>query len=169
MRNKSNHITSCKTFEKLNSLENIILEEIIKFDSKANELINILGTEFDLDLSKEHPFGKLITRQNDLWKGSLPDNWIYQFHGSHCRFENKINNQILDITINGGINYGIFNESTLLWFIETTKELNDIYEKIKASEVLSECLNTLEQENYIIDIGDFGYKSLILNNERPDE
>ena len=102
-----------KTFEKLNSIEKIILGVVIKFDSKANELINILGTEFNLDLSKEHPFSKLITRQNDLWKGSLPDNWIYQFHGSHCRFENKINNQILDIKINGGINYGLFNSSPL--------------------------------------------------------
>ncbi|SDI62359.1 DUF6896 domain-containing protein [Winogradskyella thalassocola] len=154
----------CKTFEKLNSIEKIILGVVIKFDSKANELINILGTEFNLDLSKEHPFSKLITCQNDLWKGSLPDNWIYQFHGSHCRFENKINNQILDIKINGGINYGIFNSSTLLWFIETTKEWKDVYKKIKVNEILTECLTTLEQENYIIDIGEFGYKSLIINN-----
>ncbi len=99
----------------------------------------------------------------------MPHNWNYQFHGSHCRFENKINNQILDITINSGINYGIFDVSTLLWFIETTKELNDVYEKIKTSEILTNYLNFLEQENYIIDIGEFGYKSLILNKERRNE
>ena len=63
--------------KKLSSIEKIILEVIIRFDTKANELIYILGTKFDLDLSKEHPFGKLITRLNELWKGSLPDNWIY--------------------------------------------------------------------------------------------
>ncbi|MDO5972646.1 DUF6896 domain-containing protein [Flavivirga jejuensis] len=155
--------------KKLKPIEKLILEVIIKFDSKANELINILGTEFDLDLSKDHPFGKLITRQNNLWKGSLPNNWNYHFHGSHCKFENEFTNQILDVTINRGKNYGIFVDSSLYWFIEITNDLNHIYEKIKTREILTDCLNILEKEKYIVDIGEFGYKSLILNKERNNE
>lgn len=153
----------------LEPIERIILEVIIQFDSKANELINILGTEFNLDLSKEHPFGKLITRQNNLWKGDLPYNWSYQFHGSHCKFENDINNQILDVTINNGKNYGAFVDSTLFWFIETNKELNYVYNKIKTNETLTQYLNSLEQKNYIIDIGEFRYKLLILNKKQNDK
>ena len=153
----------------LNSTERIILEVIIKFDSQANALINILGSKFDLDLSKEHPFDKLITRQNNLWKGSLSDNWIYQFHGSHCRFENKMNHQILDVTINNGMDYGIFDASTLLWFTETSKDLNAIYEEIKENGVLTKNLNSLELKKHIIDIGELGFKMLILNKEPYNE
>jgi len=155
--------TVVKHLNELNPIEKAILQVIIKFDSKANELINVLGTEFDIDLSKEHPFGKLITRQNDLWKGHFFDNWIYQFHGSHFRFDNKSTNQILDLTINNGTDYGIFNVSTLLWFMETTKELNNIYEEVKANENLNEYLSSLDEKNYIVDIGEFGYKQRILN------
>ncbi len=92
----------------MNPIDKLIIEVVIKFDTRANELINALATEFNLDLSKEDPFGKLITRQNNLWKGALPNNWNYQFHGSHCKFENEVTNQILDVTINRGNNYGIF-------------------------------------------------------------
>jgi hypothetical protein len=155
--------------KKLNPIEQLILEAIIKFDSKANELINILATEFDLDLSEDHPFGKLITRQNNLWKGTLPNNWNYHFHGSHCKFVNEITNQILDVTINRGKNYGIFVDSSLYWFIEISSNLNYVYEKIKTPEILTDYLNILEKEKYIIDIGEFGYKSLILNKERKEE
>jgi len=125
----------------------------------------LLADKFDLDLSKEHPFGKLITRQNNLWKGCLPNNWTYHFHGSHCKFENTITKQILDVTINRGKNYGLFVDSSLFWFIEITKELNYLYEKIETREVLTNCINILEKEQYIFDIGEFGYKSFILNKK----
>lgn len=147
----------------MNSIEKSILEVIRSFDSKANELISMLGMKFDIDLSKENPFDMLITRKNNLWKGSLSDNWIYQFHGSHCRFENKINNQVLDVKINKGIDYGIFTESTLLKFIETSKGLNSSYENIKESKVFNINLNSLERKKCIIEVEEFGLKSLKLN------
>lgn len=108
----------------------------------------------------------MLKRQNDLWKGFLPDNWSYHFHGSDCKFENGSTNQILEVRINQGKNYGILNASTLLWFIETTNEYKVVYQRIKGNDILTECLILLEQENFIIDIGEFGYKSFILNKKR---
>ena len=118
----------------MNRKERLVLEVIIKFASKANELINVLATKFDLDLSKEDPFGKLISRQNNLWKGSLPNNWNYQFHGSHCKFENEITNQILDVTINRGSNYGIFQDSTLYCLLKLLKNYIMFMKKSKSEK-----------------------------------
>ena len=55
----------------IDSRKQLIIDAIKLFDQKANELISLLADEFNLDLNLANPFSKLLSRQNDLWKGNL--------------------------------------------------------------------------------------------------
>jgi hypothetical protein len=149
----------------IDTLKTILIEAITSFDKKANELIGLLGDEHDLNLESENPFGKLIKRDNNLWKGELKGTWIYQFHGGACKFENKITGQLVDVKINRRGNYGAIDDFYLFKYIETSKELDYIFEKINSEISLINLLAELEKENIIIDIGDseIHQKTRILN------
>jgi hypothetical protein len=50
----------------INRREKLLLEAIVLFEQKANELIKLLASEHSLNLEDQNPFGKLITRKNDF-------------------------------------------------------------------------------------------------------
>jgi len=150
----------------LNSTEKLLLEVIIAFDKKANELVNLMASEYDLDLSLDHPFEKLQSRHKELWKGSIADIWNYQFHGDACKFENKNTKQLLNIKINRRGNYGTISNFYLLKFMETTQSLDYAYKKINNSKIMYETLNALTDKNYIIDANIFETETRVLNKDK---
>jgi hypothetical protein len=91
----------------------LLIEAILLFEQTANDLIKQLGQEYNLNLEEENPFGKLITRQNNLWKGIIKGEWSYQIHGDACRFINDKTNQSLDVKINRKGNYGAIDNYAL--------------------------------------------------------
>lgn len=133
-----------------NSKENL-KTAIELFDRTANLLIQKLSLKYNLDLSETHPFRKLITRQNDLWKGTLEDHWNYQFHGDACKFINSKSGQILDVKINRKGNYGTISNFYLLKFIETTMELQVAFNSILTETKLSELLIELKSDGVLTD------------------
>ena|SRR6218665_3362512 len=147
--------------------EKVLIKAIISFNKKANELIKILADRYDLDLTSENPFGKLLSRRNNLWKGELPDNWTYQFHGSSCKFENIVTKQHLDISIIHGTNYKAINNFFLQKYIETTEELKYIPDIINSPEIFHKALAQLEKDNVIINIGEYPFNFRTLNYEAP--
>lgn len=100
-----------------------VIESIIAFEKKANELIDLLAKVYELDLTSDNPFGKLLIRNNNLWKGDLPDHWTYRFHGSSCNFLNSKTNQTLDVKITPVGFYGAIDYFYLYQFVRTTPEL----------------------------------------------
>jgi len=60
----------------MNKKEKLLFEAIIAFEKQTNKLVELLADEYELNLDFEHPFGKLITRTNNLWNGCMN----YQFH-----------------------------------------------------------------------------------------
>ncbi len=146
--------------------EKILIEAIIAFEQKANQLIGYLAYKYDLNLEEEHPFGKLITRKNDLWKGSIKENWNYQFHGDACKFENSKSGQLLDVKINRKENYGTISDFYLLKFVETTDTLSYVLDEINTSESFYKIIAELENKELIIDIDKSPFTTRILNKEK---
>lgn len=146
--------------------EKILIDVIIAFEQKAIWLIKILADEYNLNLEEQHPFGKLITRKNELWKGSLKENWNYQFHGDACKFENSKSRQLLDVKINRSGNYGAISNFYLLKFIETTDELSYVLNEINTSESIYKILTELENKGLIIDVDEPPFSTRIINKEK---
>ncbi|WP_040253206.1 DUF6896 domain-containing protein [Psychroserpens mesophilus] len=146
--------------------EKLILEALIEFEEQANKLIEMLANEFELNLENKDPFNKLITRSNNLWKGSINGKWNYQFHGDACRFENNESGQVVDIKINRNGNYGTIHNFGLLHFIETTQSLSHILKEINTDEIVFKTLAELERKEFIIEIDEPPFSTKILNRNK---
>ena len=146
--------------------EKLILKAIIEFEKQANKLIEMLANEFELNLANEHPFDKLITRTNNLWKGSINGEWNYQFHGDACKFENNESGQVVDVKINRNGNYGTIHNFGLLHFIETTQSLRHILKEINNEETVFKTITELERKEFIIEIDEPPFSTKILNTNK---
>lgn len=146
-----------------NQFEKVVIEAIIFFEKKANEVIQLLVANFNLDLTDEHPFSLLLTRENNLWTGKIKDGWKYRFHGSSCEFYNENTGQILDVYINKNKHFGALDYYFLYRFIETTKELDYVMSKLKTKENFRKAIKELEKSNFIIDIGVENFPIRVLN------
>jgi hypothetical protein len=141
----------------------VVVDAIILFDKKANEIIRLMADEHELDLNSNNPFGKLLSRDNDRWKGELKSNWKYQFHGDACRFDNTVTGQFLDIKINRKGNYGVIDDYYLFKFVETTEELKHIIEIIGSKDEFSKILSELEKDGVIIDLDMSPFSTRVFN------
>lgn len=147
-------------------LNKIVIESIIEFEKKSNELIKKLGNEFELNLKEANPFDKLITRKNNLWKGKLKDNWTYWFHGDACEFENSLTKQFVYVKINRNGNYGVIDNFYLYKFIQTTESLGNVISKINTEKHFNEIISELEKDKIIINTDKSGFfKTRILNSK----
>lgn len=126
-----------------------VIESIIAFERKADELIDLLAKEYELNLSSDNPFGKLLVRKNDLWKGDLPDNWTYRFHGSSCNFLNSKTNQTLDVNITPVGFYGAIDYFYLYQFVRTTSELEYVVEACPEEKIFYRTIDELIQKQII--------------------
>ncbi len=150
----------------IDSTKTALIEAIISFDIKANELIRFLAEEYNLDLETKNPFSKLLIRTNNLWKGEIRNDWKYQFHGGSCQFENKVSGQLVDVRIIWGGNYGAIHDNFyLLKYIETTRELNHLFTEINSQKLLVNLLTQLEEDKILINIGGIYDTRWILNYE----
>lgn len=149
-----------------NNREKLLLEALIDFENQANKLIEILADEFELNLADAHPFNKLITRTNNLWKGSLNGKWNYQFHGDACRLENNESGQVVDVKINRNGNYGTIHNFGLFHFIQTTQSLSHVLKEISTEEIVFETLAKLESKEFIIEIDEPPFSTKILNRNK---
>ncbi|AWG22793.1 hypothetical protein FFWV33_15280 [Flavobacterium faecale] len=143
----------------------LLIEVIQTFEKKANEMIKVLALEFNLDLNSERIFDKLISKQNNLRRGNLKDNWTYWFHGDACDFENKETNQYLHIKINRNGNYGAIDNFYLYKFLQTSESLKSIYEVINSEKYMNELLEKLFKTGILINIDEFPLKTIILKKE----
>ena len=152
----------------LNSEENLLLKAIILFDEKSNDLANIMAEKFNLKLNDKHPFSKLLSRQNDLWKGKLNEKWDYWFHGDSCEYKNRITLQILEIRINRQ-NHRTYDAWTLFHFIKTSQSLNIIFKQFNTKEKVEKTLNSLENKKRVIRIGEFPINNTLILNKNITE
>lgn len=146
-----------------NQLKKILIDVIIFFDKKANELIKLLADKYNLDLTDENPFSKLLTRSNNLWKGEIKEGWTYRFHGGSCEFHNVLTGQILDAHINKNKQFGALDDFFLHRFIETTKELEYVRNRLHSKDDFWTGIKELEHSNIIIDIGEEYFPIRVLN------
>ncbi|MES2864046.1 MAG: hypothetical protein V4666_08005 [Bacteroidota bacterium] len=144
----------------------LVIEVIQAFENKANEMIKALSVEFNLDLNSENIFDKFITRENNLWKGNLKENWTYLFHGDACDFENTVTNQFLHVKINRNGNYGAIDYFYLYQFLQTTASLKPIYEVIHSKEYFYELLEELIKTEILINTEELPFKTIVLKKEQ---
>jgi hypothetical protein len=138
-------------------------EAIVEFEQTAKKLVQLLSDSFDFDLSTPYPFGKLIDRQTNLWKGKGDENWDYQFHGDACMFTNSVTIQLVDVKINRNGNWGTISNFYLFKFIETTASLKHIFNLIDSEKKVNELLDELLKDEILIDIGEPHFRTLVLN------
>ncbi|WP_027384841.1 DUF6896 domain-containing protein [Epilithonimonas caeni] len=147
----------------MQELELLII--VIKaFENKANEMIKILADEFNLDLSAENPFGKLLNVENNLRKGKLRENWTYWFHGDASDFINIETEQFLHVKINRAGNFGAIDNHYLFEFLQTTKSLDYIRKNIETEKKFGELLSILTDKGILVNIGEDPFKTLILKH-----
>jgi hypothetical protein len=147
-----------RTFEEL-----LLIETIVSFEKKANEMINSLAEEFQLDLNQRNPLTKLLSRENNLWKGNLKNNWSYWFHGDACDFENSQTKQFLHVKINRNSNYGVIDNFYLFKFMQTTDSLKHASEILKSEDMFNEILSNLEKNEIIVNIEELPLRTRIKN------
>ena len=145
--------------------EKLLIETIISFEKKANEMVNVLAEEFQLNLSKQNPFSKLLLRQNDLWKGNLKDNWTYWFHGDACDFENSQTQQFLHVKVNRKSNYGAIDNFNLFKFMQTTYLLKHASQVLNTENIFIETLQSLEKKGFVKNIDELPMRTRILNKK----
>jgi len=148
------------------SEEELLIETIISFEKKANEMINLLAEKFQLDLTQHNPFSKLLSRQNNLWKGNLNKKWTYWFHGDACDFENLQTKQYLHVKIICGSNYGAIDNFYLFKFMQTSDSLKDASKILNTENIFNEILFTLEKKEIVVNIGEWPLQTRILNKKR---
>lgn len=145
--------------------EKLLIETIISFEKKANEMVKVLAEEFQLDLSQQNLFSKLLSRQNDLWKGNLKDGWTYWFHGDACDFENSQTQQFLHVKINRESNYGAIDNFYLFKFMQTTDLLKHASEVLKTEHIFNETLQSLERNGIVENIEEWPIRTRVLNKK----
>jgi hypothetical protein len=151
----------------MTDLKRHLIEAIKEFDRTANQLIVILAFKFDLDINQNRSFDKLLSRQNNLWKGNLEDSWTYWFHGDACEFTNELTKQLVYVKINRDGNYGAIDNFYLYQFIISTSSLFYVIADIQNEKHFYEILNELEDEQIIKNIENDGFVSTrILNKEK---
>lgn len=143
--------------------EKLVIQVIVSFNKKANELINLLAERFSLDLKSPGPFNKLLNRKTELWKGELEGDWTYRFHGDACSFENSITKQFLDVKINRDNDYGAINDFYLYQFMLTTKELKHVTIKVNSRDIFYSILEQLELNSLILKISEYPFEARVLN------
>mgnify|MGYP003638723335 CR=1 FL=1 len=136
--------------EQLNTEETQLLYVIKSFDHLAFKLIGKLAATFDCDLDSDHPFGKLIKRSNNLWKGDLDEEYTYRFHGGHVCFSEKVSGQIIDVYVTEKKEYGTFSYSNLKHYVETSSALSSILNTIDTFEKLEQTILSLEEKGFIV-------------------
>lgn len=141
---------------------NLLIEVIQAFENKANEMIKVLAHEFNLDLKSDQSFQKLISRQNNLWKGNLKNSWTYCFHGDACDFENKKTKQYLHVKINRKGNFGTIDHFYLYKFLQTSESLKSIHAGINSENYYNELFSELIKTDILINIDEFPFKTLVL-------
>lgn len=146
-----------------NQLNAILIEAIIVFDAKANELIELLAAKYNLELTDDNPFNKLLSHTNNLWKGEIEEGWTYRFHGGSCEFHNVITGQILDVHINKNKQFGALDNYFLYRFIATTNGLQHVRNQFHSIDEFSKGIEELERLNIIIDIGEEYFPIRVLN------
>jgi hypothetical protein len=148
----------------IESQKKIVIEAIIDFKKSAEKLVEKLLFEFEIPLNQENPFSLFLIRQNNLWKGSMKENWFYWFHGDACEFENSETKQLVYVKINRNGNYGVIDNFYLYRFIQTTKSLEYVYKKINSEKILYELILELEKDKIIINIDEIEcLKTRVLN------
>jgi len=147
--------------------QNLLIEVIKAFESKAQDLINVLANKFDIDTDRNSNrlFSKLMTRKDNLWRGDIDENWNYWFHGDACDFKNKITGQFLHVKINRNGNFGAIDNYYLYEFLKTTESLKYIYEIINSEKRLYQLLAELLEINVLINVDEFPFKTIILNRK----
>lgn len=115
-------------------------------------MIQNLEKEYDLDLSENNPFSKLLSRENNLWKGNLKNNWNYHFHGDACDFENSKNKQFIHVKINRQGKFHVIDYFYLFKFMQTTDSLKYALEIFKTESVFFNTMKILEEKEIVINI-----------------
>ena len=116
------------------NLENEMLEAMDSFCALAEQLIYKLIHETDQPEKAKILTGHYYEIQHaGLLNGqlSLSDNWDFEVHGEHCRFENLLTGQILEVSLIGkedvtNLDPYFFNE-----FLRTTEDLKYLAQNFK--------------------------------------
>ncbi|GLB49382.1 DUF6896 domain-containing protein [Neptunitalea lumnitzerae] len=133
------------------------------FDITAHSLMYLMAKTFDIDLTNKNEIEHLKRHRSVNQRGQLNNEWSYYFHGISCTFTNKKTQQLLDVKIFNGLEFGVLDTYYLMKFIETTKKCKELSLILNSNTYnMQKVIEVLKEQNYIVNISE-GEHGVILN------
>ena len=116
---------------------NIIKQAIIDYRKDGKELMQKLAQKFELDITNEKDYDKLIERNNvEIPRnGELSKRWNYAFHGCECGFYNKKSKQQVEVVLSNQPEFGHIDSWFLLSYMQSTEKYKKEIEGINWQEL----------------------------------
>lgn len=121
MSSKMNRISDENLLELLAAMDN--------FKTTAKLLIEKVITETNQPQKAKIEAGEYCEIQNAAILNGEPilsDNWTFEVHGEHCRFENEITNQVLEVSLVWKDPIGDLDPHFFYNFLQTTETLKHL-------------------------------------------
>lgn len=142
------------------------LQCFLEFDQLANKLMKLLAAEYSLDLNDFNQLYDLKRNRSEKQRGEVNATWNYRFHGDSCEFKNKNTEQILDVKIGRGLEFGFIDNFFLYRFIETTESLKKQSSLLAGKESnLQKVINVFKREGLLSALPSSRFGELALNKE----
>jgi len=117
------------------------------YNCLANELMEQFQNMFKIKPYIDVPFITMNNYyENPHGSGELMGNWLYEFHGMELRFTNIITNQVVEIFLNYGGEFGVLDPLFFINYIKSTdkykplpvKLLHNFHDGHRVIEVMTE-------------------------------
>lgn len=134
------------------------------FREDATSLMKQLAVTFDFDISEcgdwPEPVGK--TKYNN--KGQLNSDWTFYLHGSHCRFDNVITGQAVEVRFTDKPEFGFLDGFFFYNYMQTTDRFKDLADWFKEELNVYDAIDILVEEGILTRRTDvrFGNNALAL-------
>lgn len=99
----------------------------------AGQLIYQLANQFNITIDPTSPMSSFHKLRQQKKSSGTMGHWKYGFHGIHCRFEHELTNQIIEVSLIFGLEFGELDPYFFTRFILSTQAYHplpvDIFEE----------------------------------------
>ncbi|MBI1248243.1 hypothetical protein GC197_10455 [bacterium] len=122
------------------------MEAALVFRETATALCEAMAAKLQLPPSE-------LVYQQQVDVGKLSEEWKFRFHGLECEFENTKTNQVLDVEVGFGNEFGVLDPYFFEKFLRSTARFDSL-SKLFPNSFFDCCraLEVLEETGYLVRI-----------------
>ncbi|KIC02215.1 hypothetical protein OA88_10015 [Flavobacterium sp. JRM] len=152
----------------MKTLQNEIIIEVLnamnEFETIAEQLINKVISETkqpEIEAIKKGDYFEIENADFINEEEILSDNWLYDVHGEHCMFENKITGQTLEVSLGHKEHIANLDPYFFYNFLKTTKHLTHLTKHFESPfKDMLDLFEDLEQKKLLKHIHKIGYRKI---------